>query len=86
MIFQADLISLTRTILIIIVVYYGFKFIFRYLSPYLLTRFINSQRRNTEDHIHKEGDVTIKKPSNSRQSSNDLGDYIDYEEINDKEE
>ncbi len=91
MVHQADLISLLRTILIIIVVYYGIKFIFRYLSPYLLKRLINSQKNkyqgsNTHQKVHQEGNVTIKKTPYNRQSSDELGDYVDYEEINDKEE
>ena len=69
-----------RTLLIIAVIYLVFRFIFRFLFPVLVKRQINKmtngQTRNSDDN-RKEGDVTI----NKKKTSNNSGEYTDYEEI-----
>jgi len=95
MTFEASLVSFLRTALIIVVVYYGIKFIIRYLSPLLLKWFIRKQQNkysqygssdNSFDKSRKEGEVHIKKTAaNRHHTDNQLGDYVDYEEINEKD-
>ncbi|HCV81415.1 MAG: DUF4834 domain-containing protein [Zunongwangia sp.] len=96
--FQADFSGVIKTILIILLVYFGFKIILRYFGPMLLKyamkkmgrkfeqqfnqqfngRQQNAQQRNTTG----EGNVSInKKPRNRRKSNKEVGEYIDYEEI-----
>ena len=83
--------QLLRTILIVLLVFYGIKFLSRLLAPILLKRFttkmqdrfqqqFNQYYQQQQDSPKKE--VTIKKTQeNKRSNSNDLGEYIDFEEI-----
>lgn len=89
--------QILRTILIIIFVYYGFKFLFRFLVPLLLKKWVEKktqefQQRNNymdgekakEFAKQQEGKIKIK-PSNKSNSpdTDDIGDYVDYEEVKD---
>lgn len=81
--------GLLRTILIILIIYYGFKMISRYLLPFFLKRFIknvqnkaNQQQQNQQQPDMKVGETVIdKKPQDTNQSNNSVGEYVDYEEV-----
>ncbi len=79
--------GLLRTILVILLIYYGFKMISRYLLPFFLKRFINNiQNRANQQHQNqpnvKVGETIIdKKPNTNNQSNNSVGEYVDYEEV-----
>ena len=84
--------GLLRTIAIIIIVYYAFKFVGKYILPLFLKRVVNNvekKMREQQENQHKQeagnvGETVIdKKPTNIKESSKDVGDYVDYEEIND---
>ena len=73
---------------------YVFKFLFRILAPFLMSRFIKktSQRfenqfntNNSKKEEEEEGKVSIdkKKSSQSHKKSDNIGDYVDFEEIDD---
>ncbi|MCL6218531.1 DUF4834 family protein [Zunongwangia pacifica] len=96
--FQADFSGVIRTILIVLLVYFGFKIILRYFGPMLLKyamkkmgrkfeqqfnqQFNGAQQSAQQHNINKEGNVSIdKKPRNRRKSNKEVGEYIDYEEI-----
>ena len=81
-----------KTILIVLLVYYGLKFIIRLVSPYIM-RYVTKKAGqkfeqafganpyNSPETI-KEGSVTIDKmPSSQKKTKVDLGDYVDYEEV-----
>ena len=83
-----------KVILIILLIYFGIKILFRWFGPMLLKYFLKKIGKHVEKKFRgfdtsrdqqkkrKEGDVTIeKKPKNKRKSNKDVGDYIDYEEI-----
>ena len=81
-----------KTILIVLLVYFGLKFLIRLATPYLI-RYIskkagqqfeqffgNSPNMNTQH--EKEGSVTIdKNPSPNFRNSKKVGEYVDYEEV-----
>jgi len=86
--------SVVRTILIILLIYYGFKFLTRLIAPIILKKMVNKMGSNFQSSFtnfskqahsqKKEGDITIeksKKKSKKIKSKNDVGDYIDYEEV-----
>lgn len=81
--------QLLRTILIILTFYYGFKLISRYVLPFFLKRYINKvqdrarqQYKNQQEPNVKVGETVIdKKPLNTNQSNNKVGEYVDYEEV-----
>ncbi|OUR90719.1 DUF4834 domain-containing protein [Flavobacteriales bacterium 34_180_T64] len=89
----ASFMGFLRTILIILLIYYGVKILSRIFAPYLLRymskkmqeRFgqqFNQQEQKTKGASHKEGETVIDKVPQSDTSSNkNVGEYIDYEEI-----
>ena len=88
--------GLLRTILIILLVYFGFKILARLFAPFLL-HFVakkaekkfgeqfggfKNPNQQREQQKQKEGETVIDKMPNKNGSSNQkVGEYIDYEEI-----
>ena len=90
MVFQAGFVSLFRTLLVLAAVYLGFRLVFRYLIPLLLARFVKNQQskfydqfggQNQETSNDPEGKVRVKTKSKPSNSKKDLGEYVDYEEV-----
>jgi len=95
MIQEAGLVNVIKTILVILAVYYGLKFLAKYLFPFLLKRFINKQQekfygqtgnqfnqnKSTDD--SREGEVKITSRPSHQNKTDDLGEYVDYEELSD---
>ncbi|ULC58314.1 DUF4834 family protein [Flaviramulus sp. BrNp1-15] len=81
--------GLLRTILIIALVYYGIKILSRIFAPFLLKyaakkaeqRFGDQFGRAKQDVPKKEGEITIDKIPNTKTSNKNVGEYVDYEEI-----
>jgi hypothetical protein len=81
-----------RTILIILLVYFGFKILARLFAPLIIKKaaqkfegqfggFQNSNQQRQEQK-QREGETVIDKMPNQNKSSNEkVGEYIDYEEI-----
>jgi len=81
-----------RLILIVLIIYYAFSFIFRYVLPLIMRKYVNDfQKQFTHENQHsqqemnrkKEGEVSIKFVEKDKIKSKhpDDGEYIDYEEI-----
>jgi len=90
----ASLNGFLRTILIILLVYYGLKILIRLFGPYLLRymskkvqqrfggQFQYQQQQQAPNNRQKEGETVIDKMPNTNKTSNkNVGEYIDYEEI-----
>ena len=83
--------GLLKTIAIILIVYYAFKFISRYILPLFVKKMVENvqkkygeQQKAYEDTKGKVGETVIaKKPVETKESNKDVGDYVDYEEIKD---
>ena len=85
--------GLLRTILIILLIYYGLKILSRLFAPYLVRymskkmqdRFgeqFKQHQQNTQQPRQKEGETVIDKvPPTDKTSNKNVGEYIDYEEI-----
>lgn len=84
--------GLLRTILIIILVYYAAKFLMRLLAPFFIKKMAQKmqdqakqQYGNQQQTNVKEGETVIDKaPRNQRQTKDDVGEYVDFEEIDKK--
>lgn len=89
----ASVTGFVRTILILLLIYYGIKILTRLFAPFLI-KFITKkaqqrfggqfdpfQKQQRQQKPNKEGDVTIDKMPNRQSSAKDVGEYIDYEEI-----
>jgi len=84
--------GLLRTIAIIIIIYYAFKFIGKYIMPLFLRKVVSNvekKMREQQENQYKQeagniGETIIdKKPRNTKESNKDVGDYVDYEEVKD---
>ena len=82
--------GLLRTIFIIVLVYYLFKVLSRIFAPFLMKFAVKKaeerfggqfQKQQQQQPAKKEGEVTIDKIPNTRTSNKDVGDYVDYEEV-----
>lgn len=89
---EASLTEVLRVVLIVLLIYFGLKLFIRWFGPILLRWVLKKIGKKFEQRFHQydptrsqkrtEGEVTIdKKPKNKRKSKNDVGEYIDYEEI-----
>ncbi|MCB0447871.1 MAG: DUF4834 family protein [Gelidibacter sp.] len=88
----ASFIGFLRTILIILLVWYGVKILMRLFAPYLVRymskkmseRFGGQFQQPYEDvkNRPKEGETVIDKmPKQTKSPDKKVGEYIDYEEI-----
>ncbi|MBT8311056.1 MAG: DUF4834 family protein [Flavobacteriaceae bacterium] len=81
-----------RTLLIILLIYYGIKVLTRLFAPYLM-RYVSKkagqrfeqqfgQYQRPPETTSKEGDVTIDStPEKTKSSKDDVGEYVDFEEV-----
>ncbi|WP_346881559.1 DUF4834 family protein [uncultured Algibacter sp.] len=88
----ASVTGLVKTILIILLVYFGFKILARLFAPFLI-KFVAKKaeqrfgdqfggfQRTQPNQRKKEGEVTIDKIPKTKSSNKNVGDYVDYEEI-----
>ena len=85
MIQTASFIGLIKTLLTIALIYIVIKYIIRLFAPFIIGSLIhklsNKYQNRSYDSNKSEGDVTIDKSTIKNRSTNDLGDYVDYEEI-----
>jgi hypothetical protein len=79
-----------QTLLILIVFYYSFKVIVRLLLPFLVKWWLKKAQANfnrqqgyvdPQEAKKREGEVHIKSTPQNKSSVEDLGEYVDYEEI-----
>lgn len=74
------------------IIYLIFRFIGRYVFPFLIKRFVKKaqknfysqhQNYNNSQQAQKEGEVNIKynKQKQSKRDKDKLGDYVDFEEV-----
>lgn len=90
----ASAVGLLRTILILLLIYFGVKIVARILMPFFVRfvakkteerfgqQFGNYHNTTNQRTKHKEGETVIDKVPNTDKSTNkDVGEYIDYEEI-----
>jgi|AntRauTorcE11897_2_1112592.scaffolds.fasta_scaffold33401_3 hypothetical protein len=85
--------GLIRLALFLLLIYLLAKLFTRYLLPYILKRFIRKteerykkERKAYEDQDKREGDIHIayKNRRKSSKKHDTLGEYVDYEEIDEE--
>lgn len=80
-----------KTIAIIIIVYYVFSAVSRLLAPLFLKKMMqnverkyNAQQGASQDtYSGKVGETVITKKPVQKEGNKDVGDYVDFEEVND---
>ncbi len=86
---EAGIIGLFKMILTILFVYYVVKFVMRFITPFLLKKAVETMEKKAKQQYHnnqqpdvKEGEVVIdKKPTNIKESNKNVGEYVDFEEV-----
>ncbi len=73
------------TIGIIVIIYYGLKFLGRLLFPIVVKKAVNNMKARQSSYQterKREGEVTIEKdPKKQGQQRNNVGEYVDFEEV-----
>ncbi len=85
----AYLFNFLRTLVIIVIIYFGIRLFTRYILPMLVDKGIknmqqkmNSQQRNNHRTSRPEGEVTIERNRTNRQNDErNQGEYVDFEEV-----
>lgn len=93
---HASFYGVFRTILIILLVWYGIKILSRFFAPALM-RYVakkaeakfgaqfgqqfNQRQQQQQQSTKKEGETVIDKVPQSNTSNKNVGEYVDYEEI-----
>jgi hypothetical protein len=76
-----------KTIGIIVIVYYGLRFLGRLLFPIVVKKAVNNMQSRQSQYQRQaqpkqEGEVTIEKNRNDQgRARNNVGEYVDFEEI-----
>ncbi len=86
---QASVLGLVKMVLIILLVYFGLKILSRLFAPLLLKFVAKKAEQKFGQHFNRqqqrpskqEGEVSIDKVPKRKQSNNNVGDYVDFEEI-----
>lgn len=89
---EASLTQVLKVVLIVLLIYFGFKLIIRWVGPLLLRWMLKKIGKKFEQRFsqfdpgreqqRQQGEVSIDKgPKSKPKSKNDVGEYIDYEEI-----
>ncbi len=87
---EASVQGFLRTILILILVYYALKWLGRILFPVMFQKAMKNfeeKARQQQGHAGsteqvKEGETVIdRRPRTQKESNKDVGEYVDYEEI-----
>ena len=81
--------GLIKIILILLFIYYAFKFFIRLFGPFLMKKAVSKMQEKASQQYGepqkpnvKEGETIIdKKPQNTKKSNDEVGDYVDFEEI-----
>jgi hypothetical protein len=84
--------GLLKTLFILLLIYYGLKFLTKLFAPFLMKKVVNKMQQKAEQYKNqqqgfskpnvKEGETIIDKaPNKTKQSKDSVGDYVDFEEI-----
>jgi hypothetical protein len=77
--------QLLRTILIIVIAYYVFRLISRYVLPWVARYFLRRSMKGFEGRQQRkrEGEVTIDRAPGKKGALDHIGEYVEYEEVED---
>lgn len=88
---EAGLMNFLRTILILLLIYYAFKIVARYVFPLFFKRMMKNVEKkfneqqgytNAKQEDVKVGETVVqKKPKEGTKNNDRVGEYVDYEEL-----
>ena len=82
------MVTLLKIVIFILILSYIGRLFFQYVLPWWLKRFVKKQGKKynkyySDANPHKEGDIGISKETEDSIVNPDVGEYIDYKEIDD---
>ncbi|WP_320110807.1 DUF4834 family protein [Draconibacterium orientale] len=81
------IVGFLRTLVIIAVIYFGFRFIVRYLFPKIIDKGMKNMQQKMQEQQRQqqpkrpEGEVTVENRRSSNRNNQDKGEYVDFEEV-----
>ena len=83
------IVNLLRTVIVIAIIYFGIRFISRYLFPLLVDKGVKNMQQKMQDQQRSqqrprrpEGEVTIEgQPNQNKKNNSRDEEYIDFEEV-----
>lgn len=85
---EAGPVNLLKTITVLVLIYYTFKWLIRLLAPFLVKKVMDIMQKkaadqfgNTNRDTVKRGETVIDKKPAQQESNDAVGEYIDFEEI-----
>ena len=79
------MVGVLRTILIILLVYYLIKWIGRLAMPFFIRKHFGNFNEMRQEDSRQEGEITIIKRGKKPEGHEDkLGEYVDFEEVDDE--
>lgn len=83
------IVSFLRTLFILVVVWYGFRLVSRYVLPLLMNKTMKNMQSRMEEQFRQqqrsqrsEGEVTLENNRNKNHpAKNSEGEYVDFEEV-----
>ena len=82
------LVGFLRTLFVIAIIYFGIRFISKYILPMLVEKGVKNMQQKMQNQQQQqqpsrpEGDVIIEKDkSNNKTAFQNKGDYVDFEEV-----
>lgn len=86
MIQTASFVGLAKTILILLLAYSIFKYVMRLLSPWIIRSMARKMAQKFNQpppnyNSQNEGDISIDKTKKKQHPKQDVGEYVDYEEL-----
>lgn len=82
--------GLLRTLLIVLLIYYGVKLVARFAFPHIMKRFTNNMEKRfneQKDQMRRDqqqtkvGETVIDKAPREQKGSQSVGEYVDFEEV-----
>lgn len=86
---EAGPMNLLKTIALLVLIYYVFKWLMRLLAPFLIKKVVDTMQQKASEHFQhknqentvKQGETVIDKQPTQQQTDNSVGEYVDFEEI-----
>ncbi|NQU52401.1 MAG: DUF4834 family protein [Bacteroidetes bacterium] len=83
------LVGFARTLLILVIIYYGIRIVTKYVLPLLVDKGLKNMQQKMQDQQRQhqqpskpDGEVTIESDKKGSQNkSKDKGEYVDFEEV-----
>lgn len=82
------IVNFLRTVIIILIVYYGIRLFTRFVLPLLVDKGLKNMQQKMQEQQREyqrkgrhDGEVTIENRTNPRSSSQNKGEYVDFEEV-----